>query len=240
MNLSLRKVWLIFKIRANLSFKNPTIAMFPFLAIGYVLIFKSIITANRGPAIIWILSMAVLFNTIMSGLMLSTIPLVTEKENKTLSVLLNSKVNAKEYIAGTTGFSLVFIVITNLVAVIVSGISWQQLPLFPFILLSVVTVLISTMIGDAVAILFKTQILAGFVTLPLMFLLAIVPMFKSFSAVASNISDLTYSGVMMNFMIRSVATGKSNLNGLEVVTLLCWLIGSFLLFLLAYRKKGLA
>lgn len=240
MNLSMRNVWLMFKLRLKLIFRNPTIAMFPPIAIGYVVIFKSIINNHRGPTIIWILSMAILFNTVMSGLMFSTIPLADEKEKNTLTVLLDSKVNGGEYIVGSALATVVIIVITNIIAVIVSGISWTLLPMGYFILISFITSIISVLFGDFIAIIVSNQILAGFLTLPLMFVLAIVPMFKSFNIVASKISDLTYSGIMMNFMIGSVATGTNHWGVFEIITLILWIVGSFLLFLVAYRKKGLA
>lgn len=239
MNLSLKNVWLMFKLRAILIVKNPTIAMFPLLAIGYVVIFKGIVSANRGPAMIWILSMAILFNTVMSGLMFSTIPLATEKENKTLSVLLNSQVTSREYMLGTMLFSVLTIVITDILAVLVSEISWQQLPFGGFLLLSIVTTIISSLIGDFVAIVVPSQTLASFITLPLMFIFAIIPMFKSFSTLAARISDATYSGIMMNFMIKSVATGKNGWSLSDMMLMIVWLIGTLLFLLIAYRKKGL-
>jgi len=240
MSLSVKNMWLMFKLRAILILKNPTIAMFPLLAIGYVMIFKNIVSSNRGPAMIWILSVAILFNTVLSGLMFSTIPLASEKENQTLSVLLNSRVTACEYVLGTTLFSIFSIVITNILAVMVSGISWQRLPLLEFILLSIVTTAISSLIGDSIAIILPNQTAAGFVTLPLMFIFAIVPMFKSFSNLAGRISDATYSGIMMNFMIKSVATGKNGWSFGDMILLTGWVIAGLLFFLIAYRKKCLA
>lgn len=239
MNLSLKNVWLMFKLRAILIVKNPTIAMFPLLAIGYVVIFKGIVSANRGPAMIWILSMAILFNTVMSGLMFSTIPLATEKENKTLFVLLNSQVTSREYMLGTMLFSVLTIVITDILAVLVSEISWQQLPFGGFLLLSIVTTIISSLIGDFVAIVVPSQTLASFITLPLMFIFAIIPMFKSFSTLAARISDATYSGIMMNSMIKSVATGKNGWSLSDMMLMIVWLIVTLLFLLIAYRKKGL-
>lgn len=239
MNLSLKNVWLMFKLRAILIVKNSTIAMFPLLAIGYVVIFKGIVSANQGPAMIWILSMAILFNTVMSGLMFSTIPLATEKENKTLSVLLNSQVTSREYMLGTMLLSVLTIVITDILAVLVSGISWQQLPFGGFLFLSIVTTIISSLIGDFVAIVVPSQTLASFITLPLMFIFAIIPMFKSFSTLAARISDATYSGIMMNFMIKSVATGKNGWSLSDMMLMIVWLIGTLLFLLIAYRKKGL-
>lgn len=240
MNLSMRNVWLMFKLRLKLILRNPTIAIFPLIAIGYVVIFKSITNSHGGPAIIWILSMAILFNTVMSGLMFSMIPLADEKEKNTLTVLLDSKVNGGEYIVGSALATVVIIVITDVIAVIVSGISWTLLPVGYFILISFVTSVISVLLGDSIAIIVSNQMLAGFLTLPLMFVLAIVPMFKSFNIVASKISDLTYSGIMMNFMIGSVATGTNHWGVFETITLILWIVGSLLLFLVAYRKKGLA
>lgn len=239
MALSFRKIWAVSTLRLHSIIKNPTLVMFPFIAIGYVLIFKSIIKPGHGPAIIWILSLGVLFNIVMTSMMFSTMPLADERDKGTLPVLLNSGVKDSEYLYGSAIPVILIVVITNLLSVMASGISWQQLSFGKFLLLSVITCGISIMLGDIFAILMPNQTMAGFLTLPAMFILAILPMFKVFSSTVKIISDLTYSGVLMNFMIKRVATGSGKIGSETWLILLVWVVISRICLIYVYRRKGL-
>lgn len=239
MTLLIKRIWTLSILRIQSIIKNPTLAMFPFITIGYVLAFKSILKPGHGPAVIWILSLGVLFNVVMTSMMFSTMPLADERDKHTLSVLLGSGIKGSEYLIGSAIPALLIVVITNILSVMVSGISWQQLSFGTFLILSIITSLISIFLGDIFAILMPNQTMAGFLTLPAMFIFAVLPMFKVFSSVIRGISDLTYSGIMMNFMIKNVATGSSQISVTDWLVLLMWGLASSVCLIYAYRKKGL-
>ena len=241
MNAAIKRTLTISKIRWQSLYKNYTLVFFPLIAIGYVVIFKSIIANlhGRGPAVVWILSMAVLFNVAMCGIMFSVVPIAEEKEQHTLQVLLDSKVTGVEYLIGSLIPVLLIIVITNLILVLVSGISFNQINLGIYLLFSFIGALTSIFIGNIFVIVAPNQKAAGFYTLPAMFILAIIPMFKAFSPVALKITDLCYTGIINNFIIKSVVVGSYQWNFYDLGILLAWLVISFLILVGVYKKMGL-
>jgi len=195
--------------------------------------------AKGGPSGAWVLSLGVLCNIVLSCIFMSSTPLAEEKEKHTLNVLMNSSVNGIEYFIGSMLPAFLITVITNVLLVIVSGLSWKQIPIGGYLLMTLISTVTSIMIGYTISVFSSNKSKAGILSLIPMFFLACLPIFKVFNQTLAKFIDYTYSGIMANFITESVGLGHYQWNVKDCSILLIWLIVFVTIPLLTYKYKNI-
>lgn len=237
MNLSIRKISAIFELKIQSMFTNMSIMMAPILSIGFVLLMKIAMPGAVATGA-YLLGMGLSFNNIMGGIMMGSYPLSEEKEKNTLRVLMTSSVSSMEFIIGSILPSLLITVIINIVLIPIAGVPVGKIDWPIYLLYTTVTALISIIIGYVIGIYSNSQMQAGNLSMPIMLLFTLTPMFQSFNKTIGNIMSFTYPGMLNNFVLHSM-TSNYNINFKDISVLVIWLIVCLGIFIYAYSKNGL-
>ncbi|WP_057766852.1 ABC transporter permease [Companilactobacillus tucceti] len=237
MNLSIRKINAILQLKLQSIITNLSIMVAPLLAIGFVLIMKmSMPKAVMTGA--FLLSFGALFNSIMGGIMMGSYPLAEEKEKNTLRVLMTSSVNGAEFIIGSIIPSILMIILVNIILVPIAGIAMNKVNWPIYIIYTTLSGFISIMIGYIVGIYSKNQMQAGNISMPILLIFTMTPMFQMINKTIANIASFTYSGTIINF-INDMITKKYSPSFKDITVLTIWTVLSVLIFIYAYTKHGL-
>lgn len=246
MKLSIRKIDAIFVMKLQSIVRNMSIMVAPFMAIGFVVVMKSImpeVDATEGGMHFskdsFLLSFGLMFNIIMGGIMMSSHPLAEEKEKNTLRVLMTSSVNGAEFFIGSMLPSLMIMIIVNLLLIPVSGASFGSIHLGTYLTITTVGSLISILIGYIIGIYAKGQMQSSLIGMPILLSLTLAPMFRIFNPTLSKVVSYAYSGVISQFADQAFSGSGYQWNSKDIMVLIAWLAVSFGLFIYAYKKNGL-
>ncbi|WP_125588217.1 ABC transporter permease [Companilactobacillus jidongensis] len=237
MNLSLRKINAIFQLKLQSIITNVSIMVAPMLAVGFVLIMK-ISMPKEVMTGAFLLGFGVLFNAIMGGIMTGSYPLAEEKEKNTLRVLMTSSVNGAEFIIGSIIPSIIMIIIVNIILVPIAGVSMDKINWPIYLIYTTLSGFISILIGYIIGIYSKNQMQAGNLSMPILLIFTMTPMFQMINKTIQNIASYTYSGTIINF-INNMLTIKYTVDFKDITVLMTWLILSIIVFIYAYSKHGL-
>lgn len=158
-----------------------------------------------------------------------------EKEKNTLRVLMMSDVKPYEYLLGTGSYIWVACIAGSAV-ICITG-SYTLLESFIFMAVMAAGIIVSLLAGAAIGIWSKTQMMAASISIPVMMVLAFMPMLSMFNTTIAKAARLIYSeqiSIMLK-QINSLQVKISN-TGIIVANLFIFAI----LFTIAYRKRGLA
>ncbi len=209
----------------------------PMLAVGFVLIMK-ISMPKEVMTGAFLLGFGVLFNAIMGGIMTGSYPLAEEKEKNTLRVLMTSSVNGAEFIIGSIIPSIIMIIIVNIILVPIAGVSMDKINWPIYLIYTTLSGFISILIGYIIGIYSKNQMQAGNLSMPILLIFTMTPMFQMINKTIQNIASYTYSGTIINF-INNMLTIKYTVDFKDITVLMTWLILSIIVFIYAYSKHGL-
>lgn len=245
MRLCGRKTMAVAKLKFKMVLSNTSAMMGPIMAIGMVAIMKILYGSLAGdspeqlPALYAsALNMGVVMNISLGGLMLTCLPMAEEKEKNTLRSLMTSSVNGLEYFLGSIVSPMIVMIVTNVLAVLISGIDMSQFNWGMYLLLTTIASLLSCVLGMLIAIFSKSQMSANASLTPFGLILAIVPMFGLASEGLGNASKFLYTGVVSQ-MLSSYGTGTSFT--LETQSLLVFIVQGILimgLFVFFYQRNG--
>ncbi|MDE6759440.1 MAG: ABC transporter permease [Lachnospiraceae bacterium] len=157
-----------------------------------------------------------------------------EKEKNTLRVLMMSNVKPHQYLLGI-GSYIWAACMMGTVVICMAG-SYKPQERLYFIMIMAIGILASVLIGAAIGIWSKTQIMASSVAVPVMMIFSFMPMLSMFNTTIGKIAKFIYSeqiSIMLN-RIGSMHLGIDNI---------CIMVANVLLFstlfIIAYRKYGL-
>ncbi len=157
-----------------------------------------------------------------------------EKEKNTLRVLMMSNVKPHQYLLGI-GSYIWAACMMGTVVICMAG-SYKPQERLYFIMIMAIGILASVLIGAAIGIWSKTQIMASSVAVPVMMIFSFMPMLSMFNTTIGKIAKFIYSeqiSIMLN-RIGSMHLGIDNI---------CIMVANLLLFstlfIIAYRKYGL-
>ncbi|MQS53506.1 ABC transporter permease [Companilactobacillus mishanensis] len=238
MNLSIRKINAIFKLKTQSIFTNMSIMVAPLMAIGYVLIMK-LVMPDTGFTGAYLLGFGVLFNVILGGIMMGSYPLSEEKEKNTLRVLMTSSVNGMEFLIGSLLPSIILIVVVNIILVPISSISISKISWGPYLLFTTLGGLISLLLGYVIGIYSKSQMQSSNISMPFIVLLTFTPVFQAANKSLAHIMSYTYSGVITEFISKMLTSGIYNFDVKNIVVMVSWFIICLVVFVYAYSKHGL-
>ena len=154
-----------------------------------------------------------------------------EKEKNTLRVLQMCNVKALEYLFGNAVYMLIMCMAGSLVIGLAGGYGGKDLVFFMLVMLLGHS--IAVLLGAAIGVVSKNQMMATSVTVPVMMVLSFLPMLSMFNETIGKVSKYIFSG-QLHLMINGI--GSMQL-GLENIAILGGNIVLVLVaFLVAYKK----
>lgn len=157
-----------------------------------------------------------------------------EKEKNTLRVLMMSNVKPHEFLLGIGSYVWAACMMGAMVICMAGSYKLQER--FYFMMIMAVGILASLLIGAAIGIWSKTQIMASSVAVPVMMIFSFMPMLSMFNTTIGKIAKFIYSE-----QIR-ILLGRIGSMHLEMEHI-CITVANMLLFaaifVIAYRKCGL-
>ncbi|WKK68490.1 ABC transporter permease [Brochothrix thermosphacta] len=242
MNISLRKVKVIFMMKLRMILANLSIMIGPLMALGFVFMYRKIMPSggNAEEAQFmqsYFLQLGLLFNIMMTGIMASSMPLAEEKEKNTLRVLMTSSVKGSEFFIGSMAPVLLIMVIVNILLLPVSGVSGINIGLY--ILITTFSSLITLIIGGIVGLVANTQMTASLLSVPLMMVLMMIPLFSNMNEGMAKVADYLYTGGMSESIANLASKSADPISTHTVIVHFIWLIVSLVAFLYYYKRRGL-
>lgn len=159
--------------------------------------------------------------------------LAEEKEKNTLRVLLMSNVKPYEYLLGIGG--AVWLACMLGAAVICAEGSYRAEERLIFMLIMAAGILVSMLLGAAIGVWSRTQMMATSVTVPVMMLFAFLPMLSMFNGTIAKLGRIAYS-VQIGNMLGQTASLRPGLDNIGIVAANVLVFA--VLFAIAYSKCG--
>lgn len=158
-----------------------------------------------------------------------------EKEKNTLQVLLYANVKPMEYLCGVGGFVFGACMAGSGIFAVLGGYAGRDL--LSFLLIMAAGTLTSTLIGAAIGIWSRNQITATAISMPVMMIIAFLPMLAMFNKNIETAASLVYSQHIQQLLngLRTEAAARPE----NVIVIMINSVMAAALFALAYRRKGL-
>ncbi len=213
--------------------KNKTVfiqfLMFPVIAI----IMENTVKLENMPEHFFVKLFAVMFVGMAPLTCMSAI-ISEEKEKNTLRALLMSNVKAWQYLAGIGAY--VFIMCMAGTAVFAVLGEYNGTELAGFILSMISGIILSEIIGAVIGIFSRNQMAATSLTIPIMMVFSFVPMLSMFNESIKKVAVIFYSQQISD-LINGIGTSEVSVSSIIVIAVN--FIIALVLFVLAYKKKGL-
>ena len=222
-------------IRKQLSdtLKNKTILiqflMFPVL----VIIFENVVKIEDMPEHFFAKLFAVMFVG-MAPLTCMSAVISEEKEKNTLRVLLMSNVKPAEYLIGVGAYVFVMCSVGTAVFAAVGG--YTGADIVRFIAVMSAGIILSELTGAVIGVFSKNQMTATSVTVPVMMILSFLPMLSTFNDTIKSVAQVTYSQ-QISELINGI--GTSSISAQSLIVIAVNFVLAVILFIAAYKRKGL-
>lgn len=158
-----------------------------------------------------------------------------EKEKHTLRMLIMSNVRSYEYLIGVGAYVLIVCFLGAITFGITAGFTGSLL--VTFVLVMVTGLLLSTLLGAAIGVGCKNQMVATSIVVPVMIVFSFLPMIAMFNESIAKVSKFTYSQ-QVNYLMKDIAGLQFGAE--TVVILLANLVIILGLFIFAYRRSRFA
>ena len=223
----------IFKKQMVDTLKNKEILiqfiMFPIITI----IMENVISIEGMPDYFF----AKMFSAMYMGMapLIATAAIIAEeKEKNTLRVLMMSDVKPVQYLLGVGSYVWLLCMIGAAVIAVSTGFQGKQLLFYMCAMGFGNTV--SIVVGAAVGMFARNQMMATSVVMPVMLVLAFLPMLAMFNKTLEKVAYFFYTRQIQMFMN---GPEYDMIESRGILIVLCNLIVASVLFLVAYRKNGL-
>lgn len=160
--------------------------------------------------------------------------LAEEKEKNTLRVLLMSDVKAIEYFLGAGIYLFAICMLGAGVIGFAGGYRGSELAFF--LAAMAVGILISILAGAVIGTYSRTQMMATSLMVPVMLVLAFLPMLAMFNERIAKVAKYFYTG-RMSLLLNSMGNGQEIAEGLWIAG--ANMLAAVVLFVVVYRRKGL-
>lgn len=223
----------IFKKQLKDTWGNKTVLiqfiMFPILT----LIMNNAVKIDGMPENFFVNLFAVMYIG-MAPLTSMAAVIAEEKEKNTLRVLMMSNVKPHEYLLGIGSYIWVACMI-GAVVVCMAG-SYKSQERRYFMMIMAVGILASLLIGAAIGIWSKTQIMASSVAVPVMMVFSFMPMLSMFNTTIGKIAKFIYSE-QISIMLNRISSMHIELDNICIMVVNVSFFAA--IFTIAYRKCGL-
>ncbi len=225
-------VYTIFLKQIKETYRNKTILiqflMFPVLAV----IMEYAITIQDMPEHFFAKLFAVMFIGMAPLTCMSAI-LAEEKEKNTLRVLMMSDVKPVQYLLGTGSYVLTMCMAGAVVFAIIG--EYRGSEMVRFLGIMAMGIVLSILAGGIIGVISQTQMAATSVTVPVMMILSFLPMLSMFNETIEKVARITYSQQISILLSNNYETVTES-----VIVISANFVLATVLFLVAYRRKGLA
>ena len=229
----MKNIAVIFKKQIKDTLKNKMVLiqflMFPVL----VVIFENVVKIEDMPEHFFVKLFAVMFVGMAPLTCMSAI-IAEEKEKNTLRVLLMSNVKPAEYLVGVGAYVFVMCSAGMAVFAVVGGYSGTEL--VRFIAAMSAGIILSELTGAVIGIFSRNQMTATSISVPVMMLLAFLPMLSMFNDTIKSVAQVTYSQ-QISELINDI--GHSGIQAESLIVIAVNFVLAVILFTVAYKRKGL-
>lgn len=229
----MKNIKAIFLKQLNDSLKNKVcliqFVLFPLLTV----IMNMTVHLEDTPINYFTNTFAVMYISMMPMSILSSV-VAEEKEKGTLRALLMSGVRPAQYLIGIGGH--VWIITMLGCGVIMYSGSFGIRSGLNFMLLMALGSIIPILLGAFVGIISHSQMQANSIAVPLMLVFSMLPLIGMFNDIAGKIAKITYT-YQLNTIISDLSEQTSHISNWIVIAVNAMII--FVLFVIAYRRKGL-
>lgn len=223
----------IFQKQLKDTFKNKTILIQFILYPALAFIMENAMNIENMPKGFFTKLFAIIFIG-MTPLMSMASIISEEKETHTLKALLMSNVKPAAYLFGL-GVYILFLCLLGAVFFYI-GSPYSLEEGLQFIAVMMVGVVVSMVVGAAIGIISKNQMMATSITMPIMMILAFLPMLANFNEKIEKVARITYSQ-QLNAMIADI--GKLSISVENVTVIAINALLAVILFIVAYNRCGL-
>lgn len=223
----------IFKKQIKDTLKNKTVLvqflMFPLLT----LVMNNAVKIEEMSANFFVNMFACMYIGMAPLTSMSAI-IAEEKEKNTLRVLLMSNVKPHEYLLGIGSY--IWLACMAGAGVICAAGSYSPKERLVFMVIMAAGILISLLIGAAIGILSKAQMMATAITVPVMMFFSFLPMLSMFNSTIAKFAKITYSVQISNMIdrINALQLGMDNI-GIMMANAVLFIV----LFTLVYKRCAL-
>ena len=229
----MKNIAVIFGKQLSDTLRNKTILiqflMFPVL----VIIMENAVKIEDMPEHFFAKLFAVMFVGMAPLTCMSAI-ISEEKEKNTLRVLLMSNVKPGEYLIGTGAY--VFVMCAVGMAVFAAAGGYGGMELVRFIAVMSAGVILSELTGAVIGLFSRNQMTATSISVPVMMVIAFLPMLSMFNDTIKSVARVTYSQ-QISELISDIGNSPASAESIAVIAVNFAL--AVILFITAYRKKGL-
>lgn len=232
--MKMNKVMAILKKQIKDTPKNKEVLiqfiMFPLLT----LIMQNAVHIEGMPHNYFVLMFATMYVG-MAPLTSAAAIIAEEKEKNTLRMLLMSNVKAVEYLLGIGIY--VFVLCMAGAAIFAAAGGYTGGAWGAFMLIMAIGIITSLLMGAAIGTWSRSQMSATSLSVPLMMVFSFLPMLGSFNKQINTVSRLTYSQQIQNLLTEA---GHAAVSAENIIVITVNLVCVCILFVIAYRKCGLA
>lgn len=243
MKFKLKKIWVLSKLKFVLLMKNFQAIIGSGMAIIVVITLKCLMEDSQAGAEInipaFVLNFGLTFNSIMSAIMITSLPITEDKEKNTLRSLVSSTYSSTEYIISSILPAFIIIFLVNQLIIPLSGVNFTFTSWLLYTVLASIMALTSLAIGSAVGIISNKVQVTSMITVPIMLPLVIIPSLKMVSPVVKKVSHFLYSGIISDKVDRLVNNYSISFSLLDWTVVLGQLFLCFGIFYVVFRKKGI-
>ncbi len=229
----MKNIAVIFGKQLSDTIRNKTILiqflMFPVL----VIIMENAVKIEDMPEHFFAKLFAVMFVGMAPLTCMSAI-ISEEKEKNTLRVLLMSNVKPGEYLIGTGAYVFVMCAVGMAVFAAVGG--YGGMELVRFIAVMSAGIILSELTGAVIGLFSRNQMTATSISVPIMMVIAFLPMLSMFNDTIKSVARVTYSQ-QISELISDIRNSPASAESIAVIAVNFAL--AVILFITAYRKKGL-
>jgi ABC-2 type transport system permease protein len=214
--------------------KNPMILVefIIFPAVAFIMT-EMVVKSNPDiPNNMFVMMMAPIF----AGMALITAmagAIAEDVERKSLRFLMMAGVKPHEYLLGTGGFNLLAGAVVSVVFALIGD--FTALEFVKFLGIMILSVIASILLGASIGMLSKNQQAATALGVPVSMILGFTPMIAQFNETVEKVANILYTqqlNVIVNDFSANFTKAMLVIGGNMAVLLI--------LFVLAYRKKGLS
>ena len=231
--MNMNNVKAVFLKQVRDTLKNKTIfiqfVMFPVL----VIIMENAVKLNDMPEHFFAKLFAVMYMGMAPLTSMSSV-ISEEKEKNTLRVLMMSNVKPAEYLLGVGAYIFSMCTVGTAVFAAVGGYRGSELALFIGVISA--GIILSELIGAVIGVFSRNQMTATSLTVPVMMVFSFLPMLSMFNETIKKFAKFSYSQQISD-LINNI--GGSGVSAENMAVIGVNLIAAAVLFIFAYRRKGL-
>lgn len=229
----MRKAFVIFKKQVRDTLKNKEILIQFVLLPVIAVIMENVVTLEGMPENYFIKLFSVMFAG-MAPLVATAAIIAEEKEKGTLRVLLMSDVKPLSYLLGTGSYVWLLCMAGSAVMAAAADFGGEELLVYLCVMGAGLAVSVTA--GAAMGMFARSQMMATSIVMPVMLVLAFLPMLSVFQDTIRKFAGIFYTRQMQVFL-EDMRFDGSDFGGVAVVA--CNLAAVCGLFIIAYKRNGL-